>query len=319
MTVEEFEQYKKRAKKILGYTPMKTPCYTCQASDEEIPKGAKLPSRNCLVRQCVDKIGVKNCAYCSKFPCEGLRSIAGAWSREFFEEKHGAKISEEDYRTFIKPFEAISRLEKIRASLGSYDVVDAYVVPELEREIVDFPEDLPFSKEEKVAFKALHQVLASLKCSSLGLKDIDTFVQQQRLKDLISHFFRFLWILGCFGDLKTEDGCRLVVDAKTYINNRGSEKTLAGWPFVRDVVFKIFVEFEVRCERVALSGVNEENLTTPGGYLRSKGWRMIMTFDKKAGGATVLKALQIYSKKLHETYGKKAFQHFTDIDMRVLR
>ena len=77
MTAEEFEQYKKRAKKILGYTPMKTPCPTCQTPDEEIPKGSKLPPRNCLVRQCVDKTGAENCAYCSKFPCEGVQNTAG--------------------------------------------------------------------------------------------------------------------------------------------------------------------------------------------------------------------------------------------------
>lgn len=34
MTDEEFEQYKKRAKKILGYQPMKKPCPTCQTPNE---------------------------------------------------------------------------------------------------------------------------------------------------------------------------------------------------------------------------------------------------------------------------------------------
>lgn len=56
MSNEEFEHYRKRAKKILGYMPMKTPCLVCQTPDGEIPKGAKLPLRSCLVRQCVDKI-----------------------------------------------------------------------------------------------------------------------------------------------------------------------------------------------------------------------------------------------------------------------
>ena len=72
MNDEEFEQYKKSAKRILGYMPMKTPCLMCQTSDEEIPKRTKLPPRSCLVRRCVDKIGVENCAYCSRFPCDFL-------------------------------------------------------------------------------------------------------------------------------------------------------------------------------------------------------------------------------------------------------
>jgi len=86
MTAEEFGQYKKRAKEILGYTPMKTPCPTCQTLDEEIPKGSKLPPRNCLVRQCVDKTGIENCAYCSRFPCEQAKDTSGAWNRQKFEE-----------------------------------------------------------------------------------------------------------------------------------------------------------------------------------------------------------------------------------------
>ncbi len=318
MTVREFEQYKKRAKKILGYTPMKIPCLTCQTPDEEIPKGSKLPPRNCLLRQCVNKIGVKNCAYCSKFPCEGMKSIAGAWNREFFEEKHGAKISEEDYRAFIKPFEGIKHLKGIRASLNPDDIVEAPVVPQLETNVVDFPRDLPFSKKETAAFKTLHQILAGLKSSSLGLKDTDTFAQLQKLKKRIPHFLRFLWILGRFGGLQIENGACLVVDAKTYIDNRGNEKALATWSFVNDVIIKILSEFGVRCERVMLKGVKEKDLTTPGGYLRSKGWIMMMTFDEKGGGVAALKALKTYAGKLDEKYGRKAFRYFSDVDMKVL-
>ena len=316
MTTEEFEQYKKRAKEILGYTPMKTPCHTCQTPDEEIPKGAKLPPRNCLVRQCVDKIDVENCAYCSRFPCGYVKDAA--WNREKFEKKLGAPVSEEDYNTFIKPFEGLKRLENVRASLKSDEIVQAAKVPPLKTKIVDFPNSLPFSKKDTAAFKSLHKILASLKRSSLELKDIDTFAQQQRLKNRIPHFLRFLWIFGRFGDLKTEDGVHLVVDAKTYIDNRGSEKTLATWSFVKDVIIKILSEFGVRCERVVLKGAKEKDLVTPGGYLRGKGWVVMMTFDEKAGGVAALRALKNYSKKLDEKYGKKAFRYFAKIDMRVL-
>ena len=315
MTPEEFEQYKKRAKKILGYTPMKTACFTCQVSNEEIPKGHKLPPRNCLVRQCVDKIGVENCAYCSRFPCGQVKDIAGAWNRKFFEEKLGAPISEEDYVAFVKPFEGMKRLEEIRASTGSDDLVEAPTAPPLKAKIIEFPKDLPFSEEETAAFKALHELLASVKRSSLGLKDTDVFAQQQRLKNRIPVFMRTLWVLGRFGKLKEEDGVHLVVDAKTYLDNRGNPR----WSFVKDVLFKILSEFEVRCERVVLKGAKEKDLTTPGGYLRGKGWMVRMTFDGKAGGVVVLRALQAYAKRLDEKYGKRAFRHFSNADMQILR
>ncbi len=33
MTAKEFEQYRKNAKRILGYMPIKTPCLTCKTPD----------------------------------------------------------------------------------------------------------------------------------------------------------------------------------------------------------------------------------------------------------------------------------------------
>jgi len=64
--------------------------------------------------------------------------------------------------------------------------------------------------------------------------------------------------------------------------------------------------------------VPNKDLTTGTGYLRSKGWVMRMTFDEKAGGIAALEALQTYTTRLDEKYGKKAFQHFSDADMQIL-
>jgi hypothetical protein len=146
--------------------------------------------------------------------------------------------------------------------------VEAAKVPPLKTKIVGFPENLPFSKEEKAAFRLLHELLATVKRSQLGLTDTDTFAQQQRLKNRTAHFLRFLWILGRFGELREEKEAHLVVDASTYIANRGSEWTLATWSFVEKTIFEILQEFGVRCERVALEGVKEKDLTTGTKYLR---------------------------------------------------
>jgi len=318
MTTEEFEQYKKRAKEILGYQPMQKPCPTCQTPDKEIPKGSKLPPRNCLVRQCVDKIGVENCAYCSRFPCEGVKDTGGSWNREKFEEKHGAPIPEEDYHMFIEPFEGLQRLETIRAFLSPKEIVDAPKIPPIKTKIVDFPKNLSFSKEETAAFETVYELLTTVKRSPLGLTDIDTFAQQQRLKNRRAHFLRLLWILGRFGKFKEENDAYLIVDTKTYIANRGTESGLASWSLVKDTVFKNLLEFGVCCERVALEGVKEKDLATGTGYLRDKGWVMTMAFDEAAGGVGGLKALQTYTKKLDQKYGKKAFRYFSNVDMRVL-
>ncbi len=318
MSDEEFEQYRKRAKQILGYMPMQKPCPTCQTPDEEIPKGSKLPPRSCLIRQCVDKIGVESCAYCSRFSCEQVKDTAGSWNREKFEEKLGKPVSDEDYHMFIEPFEGLIRLETIRASLSPEEIVEAATVPPLKIKIVDFPEDLPFSEEETPAFKALHRVLATVKRAPLGLKDTDTYAQQMRLKNRRRIFSRFLWIFGLYGELKEENGSHLEVDSRTYIANY-KEPSLAIWESV-GTVFKVLQEFGVHCEHVPLTKekYGRKGWLTPGGYMRNKGWFMKMSFDDNAGGTSALKALKSYTTKLNEKYGKRAFRYFSKVDMRVL-
>ena len=318
MTAEDFKQYRNEAKRILGYMPIKTPCATCQTPDTEIPKESKLPNRKCLIRRCVDKIGVACCAYCSRFPCDTLKATAAAWNRESIEAKLGAPISEEEYHSFVEPFEGIRRLESIRASLKPDEIVEPAKVPASETKIAAFPENLPFSKAEIASFKAVHSLLANLGQSSLGLRDTDTFAQQHKLENQKAHVLRFLWILGNYGKFENTKTPSLVVDAETYITNRGREKTLAIWAFVKDTVFKVLSEFGVCCERAALRGVMNEDLTTGTGYLRKKGWVMRMSFEEKIGGTATLKALQTYAQRLDKKYGARAFQRFRDADMQIL-
>jgi len=91
-----------------------------------------------------------------------------------------------------------------------------------------------------------------------------------------------------------------------------------GWSFIQDTVFKILTEFGVSCRRNTLKGAKEEDLATGTGYLRSKGWVMKISFDEEIGGKAALKALKTYIQKIDEKYGKKAFQYYQDVDMRVL-
>ncbi len=318
MTAEEFERYKKNAKRILGYMPIKTPCLTCQTADSKIPKGSKLPNRKCLIRQCVDKTGVANCAYCSRFPCDTLKATSGVWNRENIEKKLGEPISEEEYHTFVESFEGISRLEEIHTSLKPEEIVKPAQAPTSETRIAYFPENLPLSKEETASFKAVYKLLANIKSSSLGLRDTDTFAQQHRLENRRSHVLRFLWILGRYGKFEKKKKANLLVDPSTYEANRGRDKTLAIWSFVKETIFEVLSEFGVRCERVALKDVKDEDLVTGTGYLRRKGWVMKMSFEEMVGDKAALKTLQTYTRILDEKYGKNAFQHFSEVDMQVL-
>ncbi|MCW4005524.1 MAG: DUF3795 domain-containing protein [Candidatus Bathyarchaeota archaeon] len=317
MSAEEFEVYKNRAKTILGYMPIRTACPTCQTPDEQIPKGSMLPNRRCLIRQCIDKTGIANCAYCTRFPCDTLKATAGAWNRKTVEQRLGATLEEEDYRVFVKPFEGIQRLEAIRATLQPQDIVEPAKAPTPKVKVTDFPEELPYSSEEVEAFRALHDLLAGLARSSLGLRDTDTFAQQNKLENLRAHVFRFLWILGHYGTFD-ENTNMLIVDAQTYIENRGKEKNLAMWSFVNETIFKILSELGVHCERAASKGTKQADLTTGMGYMRNKGWTLQITFSKELGEAHTLKALQTYTQQLTKQYNKKAFQQFQTANMQPL-
>ena len=108
------------------------------------------------------------------------------------------------------------------------------------------------------------------------------------------------------------------VDSEIYQDNRGKQKTLSIWSFVKDIVFNALVEFGVCCELIALDGIKIEDLTTGTGYLRKKGWVMNISFEKKIGGSDALKALQTCTKKLDKKYGSKAIQRFQNADMTFL-
>jgi hypothetical protein len=243
-----------------------------------------------------------------------LKETAGLWNRKNIEAKLGETLSETDYISFVKPFEGINRLEAIRSSLKPDEIVEPAKVSLSETKIVDFPENLPLNEEVK-SFKAVHSLLSNIEGSSLGLRDTDTFAQQHKLEKHRAHVMRFLWIFGNYGK---EVDVHLVVDSKSYLANRGKEKTLSIWSFVEDVVFKSLSTFGVSCERVALQGANTEDLTTDTGYLRNRGWVMRMAFDEKTGGAAALKALQTYAKRLDKECGPKAFRRFRVADMTVL-
>ena len=109
-----------------------------------------------------------------------------------------------------------------------------------------------------------------------------------------------------------------MIDASTFLSNRGGEKTLAIWSFLKDTVFKVLAELGVSCKRIPLRGMKETDLVTGTGYLRGAGWVIEMRFDEKIGGSAALKALRAYARKLDEKYGKKAFGRFQEADMRVL-
>ncbi len=287
--------------KYLGFqtTPDMMYCDGCQTSDARSPV---LINPRCIIRKCATFNGVKTCAHCSAYPCEDLDQDI---DREKIEARIGTPIPEEDYLAFIEPYEGNKHLGKIRAILKPEHLVNPRV-PTTKPRIIDFPDDLPFSKEETLAFKTLHRLLAEIK-SMTGA----TYARQAMLKSRTQWIFRFLWVVGLFGEL-----------GNSYIAVDGEKLSAQKIPYWMDLEivrrhFKILKEFGVHCEHVPLTKKKSSWLTARG-HLREKGWFVTMSFDSKAGGIATLKAFKGYVRKLDEKYGKRGFRHFSNVDMQVL-
>jgi len=289
--------------KYLGFrtTPKRMYCDGCQTPDVRNPV---LINPRCIIRKCTIENGIANCAYCYKYPCKELR-VRSYVDREWAEARLGAPMSEGDYLACIEPYEGLKHLDKIRAFLKPEDIVD-HKVPAAKPRIVDFPDDLPISKEETSAFKALYRLLANMKSISA-----DTYIRQAVLERRKQWIFEFLWAGGLFGEL-----------GDSYIAVDGEKLSAQKVPYWMDLEivrrhFKILKEFGVHCEHVPLTKKKNSWLTARG-HLRKKGWFIRMSFDRKAGDVATLKAFKSYVTKLDEKYGKKAFRYFSNVDMQVL-
>ncbi|MBU7023215.1 MAG: hypothetical protein HXS40_03530 [Theionarchaea archaeon] len=74
---------------------------------------------------------------------------------------------------------------------------------------------------------------------------------------------------------------------------------------------------EINVEYILTEEGEKKGATTPTGYLRDRGWRLIVTVDQTVNDQ-ILKALHTYAGALDKKYGNKAFQHFSRVDMHVL-
>jgi len=276
-------------------------CDGCQATDEENP----IRYQNCYVRRCAVTNGVETCAHCSAYPCEDVPKVSlTAEARKRTAAQLGMPIPEEDYLTFIEPYEGIEHLNGIRASLAPKDIVEMTTTSVRPR-IVDFPGDMPFSQRETLALQALHRLIAAVE-----RVDGITYAQETVRKKRRRHLLKTLWAFGLFGERKDDGGPYLVIDSETYL----AQKIASYYATVKSY-FEILDGYGVHCEHVPLA---EEGWLTPGKALRKHGWFIKMSFGDDAGGAAALNTLQEYAATLSEKHGKQAFRRFSRADFRVL-
>ncbi len=77
-------------------------------------KNPKLIDAECPVRPCVIAKGLENCAPCGDYICKRLKQRIVTY--EEIKQKAGTEIPEDDYSSFIRPYENLIRLEELRKS-----------------------------------------------------------------------------------------------------------------------------------------------------------------------------------------------------------
>jgi len=317
---EEWESYFTDVKKYVGYSPTKNPCHGCQTPNENLSKDVGVHNllRGCAARKCAFHNEIRNCAYCSRYPCDKIDVLNKSNSREHAEKRIGEPIPDDRYEAFVRIFEGKKSLDKIRRGLSPGEIKEPKTVEIHKSKVVTFPE---VEKQFRI-YKTLHDTFTSLLNSKLGLSTIDTVAGQEMLKDRQARLMRLLWIFALYG---TKDGNALSVDALTISEHK---KGTSGFPthedeWLRwlDTLSKIGIPGEL-----VLVTEDRSQLITPIGWLRDRlpgtndpAYHVRLSFDEKLGGTTSLKLLQSYAQQLQDEYGNRAFGRFKKADMLYLQ
>jgi len=96
--------------RIFGYyvKPEDVECVGCKNEGKHV-------AASCSVRRCALEKGVENCAHCSEFICDKLKGKIDFI--EDFLRNNKKPLSEEDFQSYIKPYESKERMLKIRKKI----------------------------------------------------------------------------------------------------------------------------------------------------------------------------------------------------------
>ncbi|NPD87388.1 MAG: DUF3795 domain-containing protein [Asgard group archaeon] len=306
LTLEDRKYTAEGCGKYINWNP--TPdklkqCWGCQSEEGfiYIPK--------CPMRQCAMYNSVENCAYCSEFPCEDSPKL----SREMVENRLEEKIPEEDYKSFVRPWESTIHLIKIREKLSDDQIVQKKPYS-IDLNIVDFPKETSLTKDKKEAYKAIHNLIETIE----PLKDL-TYARAHLMKEYRKYFIKLLWVFGLFGDLKKDEGgASLVLGHKEYFQEmKKGARYYSNWTHLKGKMFPILEKKGVKVELIPETKI-EKVLTPTKSLKKSGGWTLRMSFGKEMREIEGLKSLQRYVSLLNENKGKAAYKSFNKADMRIL-
>lgn len=303
LTMEDKIRTSEGMSKYLNWTPKPDKlkqCWGCQSD-----QGFKYQPK-CNMRICAIYNEIENCAYCSAFPCQDIQS----YSRELVEKRIGKPVPEEDYKSFVKPYEGAKNLEKIKKNLTEDRIVKMkpYLI---DLKIVDFPEGFVLPENELDAYRSIHGLLATIE----PLKNL-SYARAQVMKKERDYFVKLLWTMGIKGKIQLEgDKEHIKLASSDYFSE------MKGTRF-----YSNYTSMQKRIDFLKNKGIGIElvpetdmdKILTPTKGLRKEGWSLEISFGDKLDALLGIKALVQYSEKLFKKHGKRGFRYFTRADMRVL-
>ena len=188
---EDWEEYSQQVKKYTGYKPIKYEwegCLGCLTVNEELPKHPFYNFlKKCRTRKCGIYNEVDNCAYCGRFPCANTVTSSN-FTREKVSEKMGGIIDDETYECYVKMFDAMTNLKKIRSELQENKIKNPKKVTK-KKKIAEIKGEF-----EKKNYHKIYEKFIEIANSNLGIKGIDTVSGYENYlirKDIL---WRLLWI-----------------------------------------------------------------------------------------------------------------------------
>ncbi len=275
-------------------------CWGCQSEKGFI----YLPK--CKNRMCAYHNNVKNCAYCSEFPCEDSPKL----NIERIEKKLGRSIPQEEYNLYVGPWTSTAILQQIRQNLSKDEIVQMKPYS-VNLGIVEFPANLKYSKDEIDSYISLHQIISIIEpLSNLS------FARVKVRKEIRKYLLKLLFTFGLHGEIiKNEDQDKLILTSENYFK----EMTTTRYYSFGDIVQQRFDQLKENGINIELKPEKSlEDVYTKMKGLRKTGWRLEMTFSYKIGGNTGLKTLSNYVLLLISKNERSAYRNFAKGDMRIL-
>jgi hypothetical protein len=260
---------------------------------------------NCRVRQCAIHNGAQNCAYCSAWPCEDVRSVHSLQqpdARAAIEERIGSPIPEPDYLAFIEPYEGIRHLDRLRATLDPAEIVQMRPISVGAR-IAPFPAELPLTAARQKPYRRIHQLISSLEVHK-GISCARKLLLVKRRRQLL----KLLWAAARYGEW---DGSGLRLSGRTWL-----DQGITAMRAQLEQLCESLADHGVKCELIP--SATETDWLTPTGGLRRRNWQLRVSSTRALGGTATLRALVRFAARLAERFGDKAYARFARADMSVL-